>query len=222
MDDSVYKTVYKLAMNSYQAEQLHALEIIRRHVSKLEKPETFRKAKTKGFDLEAQLSGYLSFREEIGRFFARWFEDVCTENCYTSGLSACCSKDGIIVFWADMLINTLVSGPAESKRLEAAIRSPASDAKCIYLAPGGCTWRIKPIVCEMFICPEAENEVFGRHPEAGSAWSDIRERKKAFTWPDRQVLFEVLEAIFIEDGCKSSLMHVHNSPGLQRLIRNRA
>ena len=222
MDDRLAKTVYKNDMNSYQAEQLHALGIIRRHASKPKKPETLREAKAKGFDLKAQLSGYLVFREEISRFFARWFEDICTENCYTSGLSACCSKDGIIVFWADMVINALVSGPAELNRLEAAIRNPASDSKCIYLAPGGCTWRIKPIVCEMFICPDAENAVFARHPEAGSAWSDIRERKKAFTWPDRPVLFEVLESIFIEDGCRSSLMHVHNSPGLQRLVRNRA
>ncbi len=214
--------MYKWAMNSYQMEQIHALGMIRQHAKKLEKPRTFREMKAKGFDLEAQLSGYLAFREEISRFFAGWFEEICTETCYTSGLSACCSKDGIIVFWADMVINAMVSGPAEFKRLEETIRNPASDAKCIYLAPGGCTWRIKPIVCEMFICPDAENAVFGTHPEAGSAWSEIRERKKAFTWPDRPVLFEVLESIFIEDGCRSSLMHVHNSPGLQRLVRNRA
>ncbi len=214
--------MYKKAMNSYQMEQIHALEMIRRHSEKMKRPETFREVKARGFDLESQLAGYLAFREEISRFFARWFEDICTANCYTSGVSACCSKDGIIVFWADMAINAFFSGPAEPEQLERAIRSPASDAKCIYLIPGGCAWRIKPIVCEMFLCPDAENAVFAKHPEAESAWLDIKERKKVFTWPDRPVLFEMLESIFIEDGCDSSLMHVHKSPGLQRLIRNRA
>ncbi len=210
-----------MTMNTYQLEQIQALRIIRRHGDVVKDDETVRKLQVKGFDLEAQLAGYLAFREDVGRFFGQWFEGICTARCYTSDLSACCAKDAILIFWGDLVVNSLLSTPAELDRLESAIRQPAWDARCIYLAPGGCSWRIKPIVCDMFLCADAEKKVFGMHPEAEAEWVDIEERKKGFTWPDRPVLFEVLEAIYIDAGCDSSLMHMHKSPGLQRLIRNR-
>lgn len=208
-------------MNAYQLEQMQALGIIRRHGDVLKNEETLRTLQAKGFDLEAQLSAYLAFREDVGRFFGQWFEDICTARCYTSDLSACCAKDAILIFWGDLVVNSLLSTPAELDRLKSAIRQPAWDARCIYLAPGGCSWRIKPIVCEMFLCADAEKKVFGVHPEAKAEWVDLEAQKKAFTWPDRPVLFEILEAIYIDAGCDSSLMHMHKSPGLQRLIRNR-
>ena len=210
-----------MTKNAYQLEQMQALGIIRRHGDIVKNEETLRMLQAKGFDLEAQLSAYLAFREDVGRFFGQWFEDICTARCYTSDLSACCAKDAILIFWGDLVVNSLLSTPPEFDRLESAIRQPAWDARCIYLAPGGCSWRIKPIVCDMFLCADAEKKVFGMHPAAKAEWVDLEERKKGFTWPDRPVLFEVLEAIYIDAGSDSSLMHMHKSPGLQRLIRNR-
>ena len=39
----------------------------------------------------------------------------------------------------------------------------------------------------------------------------------AQTWPDRPVLFDELEKLFIKEGYDSPLMYCHKSPGLLRL-----
>ena len=73
---------------------------------------------------------------------------------------------------------------------------------------------MKPIVCEMFLCDEAERTVFGVNHNALKQWNEFKEIKKNYTWPDKPVLFEYLEMIFMEKGCKSPLMYIHYSPGL--------
>ena len=71
----------------------------------------------------------------------------------------------------------------------------------------------------MFLCDAAENQVFGAHRKAARQWDQFKERKQRFTWPDRTVLFDELEQFFIDAGCNSPLMYLHNSPGLLRVKR---
>jgi len=78
-------------------------------------------------------------------------------------------------------------------------------------------WRIKPIVCEMFLCNAAEKAVLKENPITQKRWEALVRQKKDFTWPDRPVLFDTLEQICIEAGYTSPLMYLHNSPGLLRL-----
>lgn len=198
-------------MNSYQVEQAEAQTMVQRHLRRISGSQT------KG--LLAQISKYLAFREDVDRFLDEHFKHVCTQKCYQDQRSACCSRDGIITFFADVVVNALVSVNPEIDALTAAIQRPRNELKCIYLGEGGCRWRVKPIVCEMFLCRPAQEEVFGRSPEAEKIWHTLQERRKRFTWPDRPVLFDDLERFFIDAGYLSPLMYLHNSPGLLRIKR---
>lgn len=200
-------------MNAYQKEQLDALLMIRRHLHELPVAEIE--------PLKAEIADYLEFRSRAAAFLETHFKEICTEKCYQNQLSACCSKDGIIAFWGDVVVNALVSEKQDLDRLADGIQTPANAFKCIFLAESGCLWQVKPIVCEMFLCDEAENRVFGNDPDALQTWEAFKEEKKRFTWPDRPVLFEKLEQVFIDKGCDSSLMYIHKSPGLMRIKRNR-
>lgn len=200
-------------MNSYQKEQLETLLMIRKQLERFSASEIEY--------LRAEIAEYLSFRSGIADFLEHHFKDICTEKCYESQLSACCSKDGIIAFFADAVINALVSNNHELDCLENAIRRPDYDHKCIFLSKNGCLWRIKPIVCETFLCDEAERTSFGVNQGALKQWNEFKEIKKDFTWPDKPVLFEHLEKVFMENGCKSPLMYIHYSPGLLRIKTRR-
>jgi hypothetical protein len=200
-------------MNSYQIEQLDALQMVQAQLAKLSTAEIA--------DLRSQVNDYLLFRSHVASFSQKHFEAICTRNCFQSELSACCSKDGIIVFFADIVINALVSGKAELDAMAQGIRNPVTAFKCIFLSETGCLWRIKPIVCEMFLCDQAQNAVFTDNPEAKRQWERFLKMKKRFTWPDKPVLFEQLESFFMDAGCDSSLMHIHKSPGLLRIKRQR-
>ena len=147
------------------------------------------------------------------------FKDICTEKCYHSRLSACCSKDGIIAFFADVAVNALIAGKEDLDRMEHAIQKPINEFKCIFLSETGCRWQVKPIVCEMFLCDAAENGVLKENPVARKRWDALVQQKKDYTWPDRPVLFDTLEQICIEAGYTSPLMFLHNSPGLLRVKR---
>ena len=162
---------------------------------------------------------YLRFREEVDAFQTRFFAARCHAACFQQQRSACCNKDGIITFFADLVVNALVSTPPELEALVHGLRHPRSDMKCLYLGPEGCRWRVKPIVCEMFVCDSAKEEVFGRCKAAGEAWVRLKKRELTFRWPDRPVLFDAIEARFLAAGIRSSLMYLHNSPGLLRIKR---
>ncbi len=193
-------------MNAYQTEQLASLTMIRQHMEAMgaNARET----------LHAEISHYLLFREQAAKFLETHFAAICTQKCYQSRLSACCAKDGIITFFADMVVNMLVSDPIERDLMEHAVQNPKFDYKCIYLSESGCVWKIKPVICEFFLCDEAESKAFGQNPEALTQWKAFEDAKKAFTWPDRPVLFESLEQVFMDQGCDSPLMYMHKSPGL--------
>jgi hypothetical protein len=196
-------------MSSYNQEQSDALDIVQRYVAGLGEAE---KA-----DLVGSLDDYLRFRQSVDDFLRAHFGSVCSQTCYQSRLSACCSREGIVTFFGDVVINVLLSTPQEIDRLAETLRQGDNDVKCIYLGRHGCLWRLKPIVCAMFLCDRAENGVFRDRPALRRQWEAYREHKKRFTWPDRPVLFDDLESIFIADGCTSPLMYLHNSPGLIRV-----
>jgi hypothetical protein len=196
-------------MNSYQKEQAESLAMVQRHL------ETLSLAQRKA--LEMQISDYLVFRDEVHTFLSEHFSDLCTEKCYRNNLSACCSREGIITFFGDMVVNALVSQSEEIKALMSVLQKPNTGFKCIYLGNKGCMWRVKPIVCEMFLCDQAQKQVFEEKPWAEVTWNQLKQRKKLYTWPDRPVLFDDLERYFMDAGYSSPLMYLHNSPGLLRV-----
>jgi hypothetical protein len=194
---------------SYAKEQYETLMMV---VSCLEKlPSSF------ADELRNNISEYLAFRAEVDDFHSRHFSGICTSKCYTSNLSACCSKDGIITFFADVVINVIMSDPADIDVLNAALEKPDNSFKCIYLGEKGCIWRIKPVVCEMFLCDTAKKQAFHGSPTLISKWDALKVKQKTFTWPDKPVLFDEIESRFISAGCRSPLMYLHYSPGLLRV-----
>ena len=196
-------------MSSYQKEQIDALQMVREHLQSLTEKE--RRALA---DLTRE---YLVFREKVAAFLSAHLSDVCTLKCYKNSLSACCSKEGIITFFADIVINVLVSSEEEIHSLFHVLAAANKGSKCVYLGPKGCLWHLKPIVCEMFVCKDAQEHVFNSTPEARQKWEELKQLQKRFTWPDRPVLFDALEAVFIKAGYTSTLMYLHNSPGMLRL-----
>jgi hypothetical protein len=198
-----------LTLSSYQQEQRETYELVVRHVAALPAAETE--------GLKASCAAYLCFLNDVDDFLLGNFDPICTRECYSSRRSACCQREGIITFFADVVINVLFSAPAEIIRLLSALNSPDKSDKCIYLGSNGCLWRIKPIVCKMFLCDRAKDTVFSNTPICRRAWEDLEQRRKLFTWPDQPVLFDDLEEYFLAAGCRSPLMYLHNSPGLLKV-----
>ena len=69
----------------------------------------------------------------------------------------------------------------------------------------------------MFLCEQAQKEVFGLKSWADKLWQELKRREKLYRWPDRPVLFDDLERYFMARGYSSPLMYLHNSPGLLRV-----
>ena len=198
-------------MNSYNQEQFDAIGMIQKHLATIDSV-----GKQKMMD---QIAHYLCFREDVARFMAVYFGEICTQKCYLSKVSACCTREGIITFFADVVINALVSKSSEIELLKGALQNSDNGNKCVYLGNSGCIWNLKPIICEMFLCEQAKAEVFAVNSAAGKEWKQLKEQEKRFRWPDRPVLFDLLEQNFIEAGFSSPLMYLHLSPGLLRLKR---
>jgi hypothetical protein len=116
-----------------------------------------------------------------------------------------------------VVINLLLSSPAEIDALFLAVSHPTIGPNCVYLSREGCLWRLKPIVCEMFLCDHVKTRVLGEDPALRSRWERLRRRERLYTWPTRPVLFDELEALLRAAGLDSPLMYFHKSPGLLRL-----
>jgi Fe-S-cluster containining protein len=198
-------------MNDYQFEQLEALALVRMHLKALPRGEKDK--------LRALCAEYLEFRSRVDRFLAMYFGSVCDQTCYRSRLSACCSREGIVTFFADVVLNQLFGAEDQIDALAHVLRRENDGFKCVYLGRDGCRWKIKPIVCQMFLCEPARAKVFRQHPAAESEWADLERQRKRFTWPDRPVLFDSIEKYFLALGCSSALMYLHQSPGLLRVKR---
>jgi hypothetical protein len=199
-------------MNEYQQEQLDALKTVRRGLVQL--------GDAKRMELIKTIRDYMQFRQSTDHFLKQHFSDVCTHICYLSHTSACCSKDGIITFFADTVVNALQATSAQLDRLETVLNQVNRGHRCVYLSSHGCTWTVRPVVCAMFLCDRAMQAVFSDNPEARKAWESLRRQAKAFKWPDRPVLFDYLERVFLDLGCQSTLMHLNLSPGLLRIKKN--
>jgi hypothetical protein len=196
-------------MNSYHQEQIDALTMVDSYLNGISSFERH--------DLKVSVAAYLDFRQEVDRFLNVHFSEVCTQTCYRSRLSACCSREGIITFFADVVVNRLISTHGEIDNLLAVLNKPNEGFKCVYLSKDGCLWRLKPIVCQMYLCDRAIDQVYRNHSQLRDEWRHLEQKRKRFTWPDRPVLFDDLEARFIKIGYQSPLMYLHNSPGLLRV-----
>ncbi len=196
-------------MNDYQREQLDAwrqIEQALRQMSTREKQAIGKEA-----------ADYLNFRKEVENFINQYFNKYCTIYCYQNNRSACCGKDSILTFWADLVINAVNIDDQTLKAMMNAIQRPVYTDKCIYLSRQGCCWHIRPLVCLMFLCNAVQQEVFSKDPDAGRQWEALCRRARSFRWPDRSVLFDRLEARFLAMDCFSPLMYLHTSPGLLRV-----
>lgn len=196
-------------MNAYNQEQQEAVMAVAECLKRLSSSELN--------GLRNTIKTYLLFRGEVDHFLDVHFSALCTRACYESRQSACCSREGITTFFADVVINMLLSNDKDIEALLGALKKPDQDAKCVYLGQNGCLWHVKPIVCEMFLCQRARENVFSRNPLALRTWKKLRLREKRYTWPSRPVLFDRLEEYFRNQGVRSSLMYFHNSPGLMRV-----
>jgi hypothetical protein len=196
-------------LTPYQVEQLDALQLAISYLNGLTP-----KAQAK---LNRSIESYLDFRAEVDAYLEMHFSRYCTRSCYTTQTSACCSRDGIITFWADVLINANASDHRQLEHLQHAIGHPLNRQKCIYLGPDGCLWQVRPLVCAMFLCDDALAKAFEGSPEAERQWEGFKHQAKGFRWPDRPVLFDQLEKRCIAAGVDSPLMYLHSSPGLLRV-----
>ncbi len=167
--------------------------------------------------LRSDLEPYLVFRRKLRMFHERFFEPSCMTLCFETHRSACCGFESIFTFFADQVFTYILSKPHERKQLFEALLRPYRSDRCVYLGPKGCVWTLPPISCAMFYCEEVKDRVFGSRPEAAEWWQELRTAERAFTYPDRLVLFEAVENLFQSLGVDSSHMYFHKSPGLLRI-----
>ena len=192
--------------SEYNQEQINAIRMIRQYFESLSSDEIV--------NLKAQVNEYLQFRKVVSDFQKKHLTRICTEQCFTSESSACCNREGIATFFADVIINILISSEVALDKLEHAIREDEGGFKCVYLSETGCLWKLKPIVCEMFLCDHAKQLLASSGESHITRWEDMRLQEKRFTWPDKPVLFNDLEKFFLQAGMESPLMYFHKGPGL--------
>jgi hypothetical protein len=167
--------------------------------------------------LRDRLGHYLSFRSRLDGYFIGYFLKTCQRSCFETNLSACCGFESIITFFADHVINFLLSTSDEISALHRVLLRRNDTGKCVYLGERGCVWRVRPISCAMFLCDKAKNLVFAEQPDAETLWRTFQAQEKEYTFPTKPVLFDELENFFLEKGVKSPHLYFHQSPGLLRL-----
>ncbi|MBW1974796.1 MAG: hypothetical protein JRI45_04400 [Deltaproteobacteria bacterium] len=161
---------------------------------------------------------YLMFRQKLDRFTKRFFALYCQEQCFVTGRSACCGFESIMVFFADEIINLLWGDRSQGVNLiNRLAQGNKTSSHCVFLGNGGCLWGVRPISCAMFFCDEAKKQIFAKYPNAEIEWNELLKEEKNFTWPDKPILFDVIERFFIRKGFYSPHMHFHFSPGLRRI-----
>ena len=193
----------------YNRDQLNTLEGIR---------EAFRKlGPSKIMRLQTIITPYQAFRRDLDHYHHQYFAALCVKTCFQTGLSACCGFESIITFFADHVINFLLSSGEDIMSLFRALERPNESGKCVYLGETGCLFRMRPISCAMFFCEQAKRTIFEEHDEAESSLKTFKEEEKGYTWPTTPVLFDEIEKYFIRLGVKSAHLYFHQSPGLLML-----
>ncbi len=193
-------------ISRYNSEQIETIGMVVEHLSCVSEKENE--------SLKKMCDEYLGFRKQLSEYFLKYVADTCIKKCFDNQRSACCTKEGVIIFFADIFINLLYSDKKETDDLLFALNSLDQGRRCVYLGERGCLWKIKPVICEMFLCNTAKKEIFQKHADASLLWMALKKREKDFKWPDKPVLFDRIEEYFINKGFSSSLMFMHTSPGL--------
>jgi hypothetical protein len=196
-------------MSEYNRDQWEALLMVQHYLEGLSDSEIER--------LRAAIGPYLQFRLEVSRFQQEFLSEICTQACFTTRHSACCNRDGIATFFADVVINLLLSSSEDLQTLRTTLENDPGGFKCVYLGEKGCLWHLKPIVCEMFLCDRAKAALLDKDSDLDARWQQFLLKEKHFNWPDKPILFDELEALFLQAGLKSPLMYCHLSPGLRRV-----
>jgi hypothetical protein len=203
------KVIEMASMSDYNQQQTDAIRMVRKHLAGLPAHRLHW--------LKQSIRSYLKFRADVAIFQDEYLAETCSHKCFASRTSACCGREGIITFFADVVINVLLSS---DQRIDILLQTLAHDTggyNCVYLNETGCLWRLKPIVCEMFLCDHIKQNVLDANASLGHQWERFRQQERRYTWPTRPVLFDELERFFIEAGFHSPLMYLHHSPGLLRL-----
>ena len=196
-------------LSEYNQQQMDAILMVRQHLTHL--------PASKLRWLKQRIKSYMHFRKAVRSFQEEHFSDICSKKCFTSRTSGCCGREGIITFFADVVINVILSTPGQIDALLETLERDTGGFNCVYLNENGCLWLWKPIVCEMFLCDVAKESVLVKSESLASQWSELRRRERMYTWPTRPVLFDELEGFFLNAGFDSPLMYLHKSPGLLRL-----
>ena len=196
-------------LSEYNQQQKDAIIMVRQHLSHL--------PTSKLRWLNRRIKSYVQFRKAVNFFQEKHLSNICSQKCFTNSMSACCGREGIITFFADVVINLLLSTNKQIDTLLEILERDTGGFNCVYLNENGCLWLWKPIVCEMFLCDAAKNSVLADSESLASQWAEFRRRERMYTWPSRPILFDELETFFLHGGFDSPLMYLHKSPGLLRL-----
>ncbi len=160
---------------------------------------------------------YINYRAGVKTFHDKYLSDICTVKCFEENKSACCNREGIATFFADLVINAVYTDEPELDRMKKVLSREMTGNKCVYLTEKGCLWKYKPIVCEMFLCDHAKKALKEKGEPLHKKWNDLRQEERKYTWPDKPVLFDEIEKIFIAEKFESPLMYFHKSPGLLKI-----
>ena len=171
-----------MTMSEYNRDQLEAIRTVRHYLRSLSEPQIF--------ELGKLTKPYLGFRADVVDFQKQHLIETCTQKCFASQTSGCCNREGIATFFADLVINILHSSDEEIDALIETLSRDRGGFKCVYLNRTGCLWRLKPIVCEMFLCEYAKEALLEKDNTLLWQWEKLRQREKEYTWPDRPVLFD--------------------------------
>ena len=171
-------------MSEYNRDQREALLMVQHYLEGLPASEIGR--------LREAVAPYLQFRSEVSRFQREFLSEMCTQACFTTRQSACCNRDGIATFFADVVIQAVLSSGEDLGVLRNTLERDPGGFKGVYLGEKGCLWRLKPIVCEMFLCDRAKASVLDKDKALRDLWEGLLLKEKQFTWPDKPILFDAL------------------------------
>jgi hypothetical protein len=202
----------RITLSEYNRDQIQSIHMVRSHLKGMPSQEIM--------NLRDTARPYMGFRGAVDNFQKKHLSGICTQKCFSDMKSACCNREGIATFFADVVINALFSSHDELDALEMALSRDMEGFKCVYLSDKGCLWKLKPIVCEMFLCEHARLALSGMDGSLLEEWDNFRKKEREFTWPDRPILFDELEKIFIKAGLDSPIMYFHKSPGLLRIKKD--
>jgi len=122
-------------MSEYNRDQLEALLMVQHYLEGLPASAIEK--------LRASIEPYLQFRAEVSKFQGEFLSEACTQACFTTRQSACCNRDGIATFFADVVINALSSSEDDLNHIKTALENDSGGFKCVYLGEKGCLWRLK-------------------------------------------------------------------------------